>query len=118
MPSRPPTLRQPWHKPRQQAERERKRSLDRSRHDDPARRLYKTARWQKLRARQLAEHPLCQCPACDEGRKRVNPATVVDHVKPHRGDEELFYDPANLMSMSKRCHDRKTATQDSGFARR
>lgn len=51
-------------------------------------RWYKTARWQKLRARQLAAHPLC-CMCCDE--RKVVAATVCDHVKPHRGDEALFW---------------------------
>lgn len=89
--------------------------MDRRRQDDPIRRLYKTARWKKLRKAQLAEHPLCQCPACGEGRLRVTPATVVDHDRPHRGDEALFFDPSNLVSMGKTCHDRKTARRDGGF---
>jgi len=65
-------------------------------------------RWEKARALFLRAHPLCQCRECDEGRKRITPAEVVDHVKPHRGNMALFWDELNWQAMSKRCHDRKT----------
>ena len=45
------------------------------------------------------------------------PSEVVDHVIPHRGDMKLFWDPENHRAMAKRCHDRKTATEDGGFGR-
>lgn len=70
-------------------------------------RLY-TYRWQKAREAFLRQHPLCQCEACDEGRKRVRPATVVDHRVPHRGDERLFWHQENWQAMAKACHDAKT----------
>lgn len=38
-------------------------------------------------------------------------ATVVDHVEPHRGDWQLFIDPANHQSLCERCHNRKTARE-------
>jgi 5-methylcytosine-specific restriction enzyme A len=63
-----------------------KRALDRER-PSAARRGY-DGRWRKARAEFLAEHPLCaHCLA--EGR--LTPATVVDHVVPHRGDQRLFW---------------------------
>ncbi|QCN96656.1 HNH endonuclease (plasmid) [Azospirillum argentinense] len=121
MPMAPPVHRPPGWRPPAVAQREQTRQLgretDRRRRDNPARALYKTARWRTLRAAQLAAHPLCQCEACDEGRRRITPATVVDHIRPHRGDEGLFFDPANLRSMAKPCHDRKTARDDGGFGR-
>lgn len=43
---------------------------------------------------------------------RVTAATVVDHIKPHRGDESLFYDAANLQSLCKPCHDRHKQRQE------
>jgi 5-methylcytosine-specific restriction protein A len=49
---------------------------------------YKTYRWQKLRARHLASHPLCVM--CEE-EGRATPATICDHVEPHRGDPEKFW---------------------------
>jgi 5-methylcytosine-specific restriction endonuclease McrA len=49
--------------------------------------FYTTARWQRLRKYQLIEHPLCvYCLA----NGRVTPATVVDHVVPHRGAGRRF----------------------------
>jgi 5-methylcytosine-specific restriction protein A len=67
-----------------------------------------TYRWQKEGKAFLELHPLCQCADCDEGRKRLLPATVVDHRIPHRGDMRLFWDRSNWQAMSKPCHDRKT----------
>lgn len=32
-------------------------------------------------------------------------ATVVDHIKPHRGDMALFWDEANWQGLCKPCHD-------------
>lgn len=75
------------------------------------------ARWQTASKAFLRAHPLCQCAECDEGRKRTTAATVVDHIKPHRGDMVLFWDPTNWQSMSKICHDQKTAREDGGFGR-
>jgi len=71
-------------------------------------------RWQAASKRFLRAHPLCQCPDCDEGRKQLTVATVVDHVIPHRGDMALFWDPANWQAMAKRCHDRKTWRETIG----
>jgi len=70
-----------------------------------------TYRWQKAREWFLRQHPLCECPDCDAGRKRITPATVVDHRIPHRGDERLFWDESNWQAMAKACHDRKTAME-------
>ena len=38
----------------------------------------------------------------------LTPATVVDHVIPHRGDQKLFWDEDNWQALCKSCHDRKT----------
>ena len=66
-------------------------------------------RWQKARAWYLRRRPWCvRCKA--EGR--LTPATVVDHIKPHRGDPELFWDEKNWQPLCKSCHDKKTMTED------
>jgi 5-methylcytosine-specific restriction protein A len=75
-------------------------------------------RWQKASKAWLRAHPLCACTECDDGRKRVTPAVLVDHRIPHRGDMKLFWDPSNWQSMAKACHDRKTAMEDGGFGNR
>ncbi|HOO52277.1 MAG TPA: HNH endonuclease signature motif containing protein, partial [Alphaproteobacteria bacterium] len=47
------------------------------------------------------------CVEC-ERKGHVIPATVVDHIIPHRGDETLFWDESNWQALCKKCHDRKT----------
>lgn len=84
---------------------------------DPARKSLYGYRWQKVSKLFLAEHPLCECGEC-RAAGRIRPATVVDHVIPHRGDADLFWDRGNWCAMAKQCHDRKTATEDGGFGNR
>lgn len=58
------------------------------------------ARWQRRRVQQLREEPLCRlCLSLG----RIMPASVADHITPHRGDPVLFDGP--LQSLCKRCHD-------------
>lgn len=59
-------------------------------------------RWQQYRLRFLAEHPLCVM--CKQAG-RVEAATVVDHIEPHKGDDALFWDTDNHQALCKRCHD-------------
>ena len=69
-------------------------------------------RWQKARAVHLAGEPLCRrCLA----QGLTTAATVVDHIRPHRGDMALFWDQGNWQSLCKPCHDIKTAIEDGGF---
>ena len=68
---------------------------------------YASVRWRRLRKQILAAHPWCQCDDC-RGAVYWPPATVVHHVKPHSGDEDKFFDEANLQALSKPCHDRIT----------
>lgn len=65
------------------------------------------ARWRKVRASFLQRNPLC-----NECLKRgiITPATVVDHIIPHRGDRKLFWDEQNWQPLCKSCHDRKTGS--------
>lgn len=97
-------MRSPVHQPAgKQSAAERRRAYDRSKV-----RHYTKRRWDHLRAAYLATHPLCEC-GC--GR----PASVVDHKRPHNGDDTLLYAWDNLQAMTKQCHDRKTAAVDGGF---
>lgn len=64
--------------------------------------LYKTKRWYRLRWYQLQAEPTCRfCRALGT----VEGADTVDHIKPHKGDEVLFFDGENLQSLCKQCHD-------------
>ncbi len=67
------------------------------------------SRWRKARARFLKANPLCV--KCKEGGRLVA-ATVVDHIVPHRGDRQLFWDQRNWQSLCKKCHDQKTRNED------
>lgn len=71
--------------------------------------LYNSTRWKKLRIKFLKENPLCE-----ECKRHgvVTAAEVVDHIIPHKGNKELFWDEDNLQSLCKECHDRKTAKED------
>ena len=72
------------------------------------------SRWQAYRAAYLREHPLCaEC----ESDGAITPATVVDHIIPHKGDAGLFWNPANHRALCKRCHDRKTAKEDGRWGK-
>ena len=63
-------------------------------------------RWQRARLLFLAQHPWCE--ACKR-KGFYRPAQVVDHIKPHRKDYELFWEETNWQSLCKPCHDEKTA---------
>jgi 5-methylcytosine-specific restriction protein A len=64
--------------------------------------LYGQGRWKRLRRLQMAKHPLC-C-MCEEAG-RVEPAVLVDHIKPAKDNIELFFDMSNLQSLCRLCHD-------------
>jgi len=64
--------------------------------------LYHTARWRRLRRQFLQQHPLCKFHM--ESGKLV-PSEVVDHVVPHKGNTDLFWDEGNLQALCKWCHD-------------
>lgn len=58
-------------------------------------------RWQQAREGWLRKNPLCiRCERA--GLKK--PATVVDHIQPHRGDMVLFWDRSNWQSLCTHCH--------------
>lgn len=67
--------------------------------------------WQKARARFLQAHPLCvMCQAMKP--PRVTAAEVVDHIIPHKGDQELFWLDSNWQALCKPHHDRDKAEQE------
>ncbi|TVO75127.1 HNH endonuclease signature motif containing protein [Sedimenticola selenatireducens] len=69
-------------------------------------------RWQKERAKYLEEHPLC---VTHKAQGKVVPSAVVDHINPHRGNLELFWDKSNWQALCKQCHDRhKQRLEKSG----
>ncbi|WP_210256075.1 HNH endonuclease [Chelativorans sp. Marseille-P2723] len=107
MPVRPPI-----HRPagwREQRERDRDHD---SKRVPAVRALYRSKRWRRERMAFLRAHPLCiECRRHDV----IRPATVVDHIDPHRGDEAVFWDRTRWHALCASCHSRKTASQDGGF---
>lgn len=80
----------------------------------PWRAWYKTARWQRLRLEILVRDGyLCQATGVLLiGKAPAPDSPVVDHRRPHRGDPMLFWDPANLWSVSKAWHDREKQREE------
>ena len=71
---------------------------------------YASTRWRKLRERFLTRQPLCvYCQA--EGK--IEPANVVDHKVPHKGDLDLFWSEDNLQPLCKLHHDSTKASEEA-----
>lgn len=76
----------------------------------PWRKLYATTAWQKIRAWQLAQQPLCEeCLSIGV----VTPATDVHHVEAHKGDLEKFWN-GPFRSDCASCHSRWGQKEDHG----
>ena len=74
--------------------------------------LYKTRRWKALRIAQLQREPLCRMCA-----PKVTPATIADHIKPHRGNLNGFWH-GQLQSLCASCHSgAKQSLEKSGKVR-
>jgi len=58
-------------------------------------------RWQRARCQYLTEHPTCVM--CAQ-RGLLTSATVVDHIEPHRGDVDRFWDMDNWQALCAPCH--------------
>lgn len=72
-------------------------------------------KWQQARAGFLKKHPLCvYCLKKD----KVTAATDVDHIIPHKGDMDLFWQRSNWQPLCGSCHSAKTAREDGGFGNR
>ena len=99
MPSRAPIHRPAFYKsrPQQKKEAEKKRPSSHKRGY--------TRKWAEAREHYLIENPLCaECTKHDI----VEAASEVDHIIPHKGDMELFWDRKNWQGLCKPCHSKKT----------
>lgn len=71
-------------------------------------------KWRQARVAFLAANPLCR--RCQANGKD-EPATVVDHIIPHRGDFAkggLFWNRRNWQPLCKPCHDRAKQAAEKG----
>jgi 5-methylcytosine-specific restriction protein A len=73
-----------------------------------------TYQWSLASKRYRAKHPLCR--GC-EAVGRVEIATVVDHVIPHKGDERLFCDEGNWQPSCDWHHNEIKATLEHQWER-
>lgn len=78
--------------------------------------LYNNVAWRKhLRPFILSRDPLCKLQLTEICRQHGgDPTSVADHIKDHKGDPKLFYDPANLQGVCAACHDVKTGETSHG----
>ena len=68
---------------------------------------YTSTRFRKARDQFMMANQFCaMCGAM---------ATDLDHIKSHKGDPSLFWDPENWQALCTSCHSRKTAAEDGGF---
>ena len=85
-------------------------------HGQDWRAWYSTAEWRRLRIAVFKRDGFqCQC-GCGrvEGDTRL---LVCDHIRAHRGRRELFYDPANLQTLLKSCHDSRKQRAENRLRR-
>lgn len=65
--------------------------------------------WRKMRLLYLRDPANALCRSCG------SPASVVDHVEPHRGNYELYINRDNWQPLCRRCHARKSALERRDF---
>jgi len=80
---------------------------NRNRKPDP---FYTSAAWRKLRNQYIATQPICE--HCKQAGN-YKPAKVVDHIMPRKNRPDLELDWDNLQSLCQRCHQQKTAKENS-----
>jgi 5-methylcytosine-specific restriction protein A len=63
---------------------------------------YKTPAWQAIRIQVFVRDAYtCQMKGCG----KVTSRPIADHVRPHRGDRARFFNPGNVQTLCKPCHD-------------
>jgi 5-methylcytosine-specific restriction endonuclease McrA len=60
-------------------------------------------KWQREREAFLKQRPICE--RVSNGKPCGQPATVVHHLVPHRGDRSLFWRRSNWSPRCRPCHD-------------
>lgn len=77
--------------------------------DPKVKKWLNTKRYKDSRVDFLYKNQLCNTLGCN------NHSKVLDHITPHCGDKDLFWDKSNWQPKCIKCHNRKTAQQDGGF---
>lgn len=72
-------------------------------------RLYNNEQWREASKAYRLANPLCvEC----ERHGVTKAAECVDHIEPHRGDYQRFWNRHNWQSLCNECHARKTRSED------
>ena len=72
--------------------------------EQPWRQWMHSPRWRNASGMHKAEYPLCaEC----ERQGRVTPVAVTDHIVPHNGDYDLFWNEDNWQSLCNAHHEEK-----------
>ncbi len=80
------------------------RRYDQRRDQTEERQWIHSPRWRKASKLFLEEHPLCvEC----ERQRRITAAYLVDHIIPHEGNYDLFWDQSNWQGLCNPCHEEK-----------
>lgn len=77
--------------------------------------MYNNQRWRNYRLQFLSKHPLCvEC----ERQGKLIPGVVVDHIVPHKGDYQLFWDSNNHQTLCIYHHNQKTIKESGNWGNR
>ena len=88
------------------------------RHSATYKRLIGSADWRRVRAQQLADHPFCELCAkkgvyYQTGATEVHHIIPIDSARTEEEAERLAYDPSNLSSLCRECHNKLHAADRS-----
>ena len=80
--------------------------------DKKSRKEYHGGRWAKLRQIVMSRHNYLDAYALEQGE--VIPADTVHHIIPVKDDDTLFFEPSNLIPVSRASHDVIHQRYDAG----
>lgn len=100
----PPRLGQAKPADRKEAEAQRTRRRDQ---EERSRKMYNTRAWRRLRDEVYARdaYTCRKTGVICVGKHPAPNSPVADHIIPHHGDPELFWDKDNIQTVSKAYHD-------------
>ena len=75
------------------------------------------APWRKYRRVFLLKNPICVDPL-GEHPGVVVAANVVDHIKAHKGDKKLFWDPTNHQATCSHCNTVKAIRHEGALGKK
>jgi len=80
------------------------KKYDKKRDKSPGRQWLHSTRWRKASNLHKVKYPLCvEC----KRHGKITPVYVTDHIIPHNGNYELFWDQSNWQSLCNFCHEEK-----------